>query len=628
MRNSKLALSGLIVFSFFLLFSKQINAQCIQSTCTGDKAEFFNNSDLAGSPVIISGEYYLLPLDSYIPGLLINVVSRPEECGVDSDVFSARWSISSLLYTFDNWQRYRFTMTCNGGCRLYMFGNLVLDKWTNKGLATSTYDVSIFSEPYHDPWKDTPVDIIMEYRNEDGSPRATLSYEHLPDTVPSECFSGESTGTWDGEYFNNKNLSGAPVMTQKDLKLDFQWDMGSPAPQCGIPEGNFSARWKSYMMPPDYGNRWIRFNVYSIGGFRLYFNGALVLDRWFSHGPSTDYVDIQMAMSWHCGPGTAPVIVEYFSDAKPAAINVSWEEIPEPNCFEDPPNDHWRGEYFSNTNLSGSPLMVRDDGTGFINFNWGMGGPSNGCNLGADNFSVRWTRTVNIASSGYYRFNMAADDGMRVYIDGALMLDKWIVQSATPYTFDTYLTAGDHIIKAEYFEKNWGASAQLSWQGISAPVAINLLKDPDFDCLKKGCGSYWSFYTNGQGSFTEDLVSGTDYAAHVKLTTVGNNMQLSQFNISLKPNKRYHLSFYGASKWGHDVLVSLLKNVSPYTNYGVNSVVDLPAGGAAGMLQKQIVFTTKGFSAPVNDGRLMFYFPGYATAGDEYWIDKIVLDEY
>ncbi len=48
----------------------------------------------------------------------------------------------------------------------------------------------------------------------------------------------------------------------------------------------------------------------------------------------------------------------------------------------------------------------------------------------------------------------------------------------------------------------------------------------------------------------------------------------------------------------------------------------------SGRVRKELVFTTSGFSTPVGDARLMFYFPGYAAAGEEYWMDKAVLEEY
>src|SRR5687767_7863144 len=52
--------------------------------------------------------------------------------------------------------------------------------------------------------------------------------------------------------------------------------------------------------------------------------------------------------------------------------------------------DSWRGSYFANATLAGTPALVRDDAA--IDFDWGSGAPAPG--LPVDNFSVRWTRDV------------------------------------------------------------------------------------------------------------------------------------------------------------------------------------------------------------------------------------------
>src|SRR5262249_47593988 len=110
--------------------------------------------------------------------------------------------------------------------------------------------------------------------------------------------------------------------------------------------------------------------------------------------------------------------------------------------------------------------MVRDDGDGFLNFNFGGGSPSSACEMGADNFSVRWTRRVLFNNTGLYRFTVTADDGVRLYVDGRLKLDKWFNQAPTTYTADVYIPWGNHDIKLEYYEAVGGAVAQLSWEDL------------------------------------------------------------------------------------------------------------------------------------------------------------------
>jgi hypothetical protein len=131
--------------------------------------------------------------------------------------------------------------------------------------------------------------------------------------------------------------------------------------------------------------------------------------------------------------------------------------------------EHWKGEYFNNMALSGPPLMVRDDGDGFLAFDWGAGGPSSFCGIGVDRFSARWTRTVNF-SPGNYRFTVTADDGARLYIDDQLTLDKWMDQAPTTYTTGPIYLSGSHLLRMEYYEDGGGAVAELSWEGDSGPT--------------------------------------------------------------------------------------------------------------------------------------------------------------
>jgi hypothetical protein len=90
-------------------------------------------------------------------------------------------------------------------------------------------------------------------------------------------------------------------------------------------------------------------------------------------------------------------------------------------CVANVPNDRWRGEYYNNTTLTGSPAMARDDGPSFLNFDFGNGSPGWACGLGVDFFSARWTRTINFAA-GTYRFYVTGDDGVRLYNETTLPL--------------------------------------------------------------------------------------------------------------------------------------------------------------------------------------------------------------
>lgn len=150
------------------------------------------------------------------------------------------------------------------------------------------------------------------------------------------------------------------------------------------------------------------------------------------------------------------------------------------------PASNWKGEYFPGTQLAGSPLMVRDEGTGSLNFDWGGGSP--GCGLPADGFSARFTRTASF-SAGTHRFTVTSDDGFRFYVDGVLRLDKWFDQAPTAYTVDVALSAGSHALALEYYENLGGAVAKLSWQALG-PVEV-IVDDLGAGFERFGPSQYW-----------------------------------------------------------------------------------------------------------------------------------------
>ena len=153
------------------------------------------------------------------------------------------------------------------------------------------------------------------------------------------------------------------------------------------------------------------------------------------------------------------------------------------------------------------------------------------------------------------------------------------------------------------------------------PPATDTMLNPGFE----DGTNYWNFFTSGEGDF---VVTGTAYegsaAACVTTDTGGTNIQLYQANLSLEPNTNYQLTFAAKSNTGHDFKVSMLKHVAPYTNYGLAyHNINLTTGWNTYTIE----FTTPDFGAPVNDARLMFWFADNATAGDQFWIDNVVLSK-
>ena len=64
---------------------------------------------------------------------------------------------------------------------------------------------------------------------------------------------------------------------------------------------------------------------------------------------------------------------------------------------------------------------------------------------------------------GDYEFAATADDGVRLYVDGVRVIDKWIDQGPTTYRTTVPLDGGPHKIVMEYYENAGGAVARLGY---------------------------------------------------------------------------------------------------------------------------------------------------------------------
>jgi glucose/arabinose dehydrogenase len=351
---------------------------------------------------------------------------------IASNFFAARWtktvSLSAGLY--------RFTGRHDDGMRAYVDNTPVVDDW-NPGNTTFSVDKAITGGTH---------DLKVEYFEGGGGARAEFTYERIGDVPPPNS----GGGTYQAEYFANPDVSGTPVLTRDDSTIDFNWGAGSPGD--GVPANNFSARWTRALVVAD--DSTYTFSVTADDGERLYIDGVKVLDKWFPQGGA-----VTSTVTRHLAPGTHQIVLEYFEMGGGAVAKFSYEASLEPPPEPPPP---FAAEYFDNIDLTGTPALARvDDG---IDFDWGGGSPDPA--VPPNNFSARWTRTLSY-DAGTYRFSVTGDDGIRVLVDGVVVVDGWHYQPPTTYSADVALTAGPHTVTVEYFEFGGGAVARYSESKVS-----------------------------------------------------------------------------------------------------------------------------------------------------------------
>ena len=139
----------------------------------------------------------------------------------------------------------------------------------------------------------------------------------------------------------------------------------------------------------------------------------------------------------------------------------------------------FKAEYFNTSDLSGSPVLTQTETK--VNYIWSAGGPDV-AGIGTKNYSVRWSGYISVPATATYTFTAGGDDGFRLLIDGATVLDDWEASSYHTRTATKSLSkAKVHTITFEYYQLEGDAMVDLSWQkrGDTKDYLADYLKDAD-----------------------------------------------------------------------------------------------------------------------------------------------------
>ncbi len=122
---------------------------------------------------------------------------------------------------------------------------------------------------------------------------------------------------WRGSYFDNRGLSGDPVLVRDDRKIAFDWKQGSP--DDSLAADNFSARWER-KLKFDAGT--YRFHMTADDGVRLWIDGTKVLDEW------KDGSARELAVEYSLTQGDHQIKLEYYEHAGDARVQLGWDKVP------------------------------------------------------------------------------------------------------------------------------------------------------------------------------------------------------------------------------------------------------------------------------------------------------------
>jgi uncharacterized protein YgiM (DUF1202 family) len=273
--------------------------------------------------------------------------------------------------------------------------------------------------------------------------------------------SAQSSVGWAGEYFNGAPyiFTGTAGFTQTTSSLNaisLSWT-GSPGGSIGA--DNWSARWTANAA---LGANTYRFALRADRSARLYVNNSLLINLDSVAVGTTVTADLALA------GGIIPMRIEYYDDTGDGFLQMNFavsSTVPPAATATTAPTstgstgtggtttNQWSVSYYANTSLSGNPALTATLGSPNVNF--GTGSP--GAGVPSDGFSARFTATENF-TAGVYRFDVSADDGVRVTVGGQRVIDHWYVTDSNLTYTANVVVSGATSVTIEYFENTLGAS--------------------------------------------------------------------------------------------------------------------------------------------------------------------------
>lgn len=258
---------------------------------------------------------------------------------------------------------------------------------------------------------------------------------------------------------------------------DIFWGWLNPQGRIGLTVGNNNTTVSNAQVSTGNWTHVALTRNHESGEYQIFINGALdsrgttgtgIIGNGFSSIGRVENTSSSVALNYlqaqldevriYEGVLTEPEVQAIFQARHPCSQSICPTGTPVPGLF---------GEFYNNMNLAGAPEGTRVDGP--VDFNWGLGGPGV-AGVGDDEFSVRWSGRLHITQTGGYRFQTRSDDGVRLRVDGDLVIDEWAPQPATNDTSGVVnLEAGQsYDIELEYFEEFIDSEIRLRWDAPGA----------------------------------------------------------------------------------------------------------------------------------------------------------------
>ena len=159
---------------------------------------------------------------------------------------------------------------------------------------------------------------------EPGCGRSSPEWTTIPANNLYTNVNGKTQNGLQGEYFNNIQLSGEPVITRVDHQVDFSWTLYSPDPK--INYDFYSVKWTGKLKAPATGN--FKIGIEGNDGYRVYLNGKLIIDNWKSQTFTTKLVNYHLEKDKEYN-----IRIDFFESQGYARFKLVWN-VGVPNDWE------------------------------------------------------------------------------------------------------------------------------------------------------------------------------------------------------------------------------------------------------------------------------------------------------
>jgi len=365
-------------------------------------------------------------------------------------------------------ETYTFQIDTTDAVKLIVAGTTVIDQSSYQGTAKSFTGTIAMTAGTK-----VPIQLDQADTSGDSSIKLWWSSASVPQMlVPqAQLYPNDGTHGLEVSYYASNNFTGAVALQRLEPDIYADWGTGSPATESTLPSDNFSDVWQGRLESPYNGN--VVLCVDANDTAKVTVNGTLVINVTAS---ATNSCSANIAMT----RGTLYTLkVEHTELTNSALLKLRWqyggltERIPTANLYAPAsyvtPTNGLTATYYDdqvfNANLAQNPTLqlgfTRYDST--IYANYGAGRTEFSQLTASDNLSARWTGLLTAPCSGVYEFqtNGNVDDGGRLWLDQTRVASTW---SAAAFYGATYLDAGDHDFKFDWYESTGNSAVQLQWK--------------------------------------------------------------------------------------------------------------------------------------------------------------------